>query len=88
MLNHQTRPGGIFYCKNEIIKQRKDEMKNIILGLKDYLKDTMHDFVLHIKSSRYFMKLVQKINPEAYDWFFWKEGNLKHYISQRKVAKK
>lgn len=41
-------------------------MKYFLLGLKDYLSDTIHDFI-----------------PHKYD-FDWKEGNLKHYIYNRK----
>lgn len=40
-------------------------MKYFLLGLKDYLSDSIHDL----------------FNPHDWDW---KEGNLKHYIYNRK----
>lgn len=41
-------------------------MKYFLLGLKDYLSDTIHDLL-----------------PHTYD-LDWKEGNLNHYIYNRK----
>lgn len=53
-------------------------MLSIWLGIKDYLKDCYHD--------RIYSKLL-KIDPDAHAWW-WKEGNLKHYVQQRRIAKK
>lgn len=66
-------------------------MKYIWLGIKDYCKDCWHDWL---------KRRVAKIGSKVYDcgmceneqiWFVsvdWKEGNLRHYISQRKVAER
>lgn len=44
------------------------DMKAIILGIYDYLKDWWHDLPLYYPDSK------------------WKEGNIWHYIRQRRIA--
>lgn len=67
-------------------------MKYILQGIKDYCKDCMHDWHLHY---------VERHNGNQPLFYFgdhtecgevwvalidWKEGNLWHYIRQRKVG--
>lgn len=53
-------------------------MKDTILGIKDYCKDCWHDWLnkrlLKVESTR-----IQGV-------WLWKEGNVWHYIRQRKIA--
>lgn len=49
-------------------------MKEIILGIKDYMHDCRHDKGYSNKTPR----------PE---YLNWKEGNVWHYIRQRRIAK-
>lgn len=49
-------------------------MKEIIQGIGDYIKDCRHDKNFGSKTAR----------PAYMDW---KEGNVWHYIKQRKIAK-
>ena len=64
-------------------------MKYIWLGIKDYYKDVWHDcwflfwngldnFVSH--------RLHHTYCWQKNEGYFTKEGNLKHYIQQRKIA--
>jgi hypothetical protein len=55
----------------------------IILGLKDYMSDIMHDWFLNIKLKYY--KYINR-EPKHIYYYFYKEGNLKHYILQRKYS--
>lgn len=62
---------------------------NIILGLRDYLKDIFHDWI-YAKLIRLekIHKLYYKKNNKMIAIYTWKEGSLCHYIQQRKIAKK
>lgn len=55
-------------------------MNNIWLGIKDYIKDCWHDWLLARLVNTYDNEHIEE------DWI-WKEGNLWHYIQQRKIAK-
>lgn len=55
-------------------------MKEIILGIKDYCKDCWHDWLMHRLIKTYPDENIRE------EWL-WKEGNLWHYIRQRKIAK-
>lgn len=62
-------------------------MKSVLLGIKDYCKDCWHDWLLY-KLIRFYKRKL----------FYWqsglcpivglKEGNLWHYIQQRRIANK
>ena len=61
-------------------------MKYIWLGIKDYCKDCWHDVCLF---------LVWKLHPRknrrwqaGHYGYYWKEGNLWHYIKQYKVVQR
>ena len=66
-------------------------MKYIWLGFRDYIRDCWHDWLLDRLQATY---------PNATIYFYdhgydadietrhWKEGNLWHYIRQRKIAGK
>lgn len=59
-------------------------MITIILGMKDYLKDIWHDYI-----ERKWAKLHRtELSRNVDQWWKWKEGNLKHYINQRRIARK
>lgn len=59
-------------------------MITIILGMKDYLKDIWHDYI-----ERKWAKLHKTgLSANVVQWWEWKEGNLKHYINQRRIARK
>ena len=63
-------------------------MKYIILGIKDYCKDTWHDWLLkHIKKYYYLIEAKDRLLDDWYPIHEWKEGNVWHYIRQRKIAK-
>ena len=64
-------------------------MKYIWLGIKDYCKDCWHDFLFRNLQKYYKRRPIFYINDKTgvrSDLSFWKEGNLQHYIQQRKVA--
>ena len=66
-------------------------MKYIFLGIKDYCKDCWHDFLLeHLFRfyKRCPIKFISNQTGALLDMTFWKEGNLWHYIKQRKIANK
>ena len=75
-----------------IIEYKGSIMSYVIKGLYDYLKDCHHDrlvedamdlnCILYEKAKD--VKGKEKLIPS----FYWKEGNLWHYIKQRKIAKK
>lgn len=53
------------------------KMKCLWFGIKDYCKDCWHDWVL--------TRLVNTYeNEKIEEGWLWKEGNLWHYIRQRK----
>lgn len=56
-------------------------MKYIWLGIKDYIKDWWHDWLI-----RRLFKLFYKDKPHKLP-DLWKEGSIWHYIQQRKAAK-
>lgn len=66
-------------------------MKYIFQGIKDYCKDCWHDFLF-----RHLLKFYKKCaiffisnkTGTRSDLSFWKEGNLWHYIRQRKIGNK
>lgn len=66
-------------------------MKYILLGIKDYCKDVWHDW-LRRRVMAYGGKVMDcAINCDSKFWTesdSWKEGNLWHYINQRKYAAK
>lgn len=55
-----------------------NSLANLILGIKDYSKDCWHDWL--------YSKL-RDVDSDAQAWL-WKEGDLKHYIRQRKISMK
>ena len=66
-------------------------MKYILQGIKDYCKDCWHDWLF--KNLRKFYKKMpitfyDRKTGISLDIGKWKEGNLWHYIQQRKIAKK
>ena len=56
-------------------------MKYIFMGIKDYCKDCWHDWLLVRFVNTYDNEKIEE------DWT-WKEGNLWHYIKQRKFSYK
>lgn len=65
-------------------------MKYIWLGIKDYCKDCWHDFWFWFWNG--LDSFVSRRLHHTYCWqkndgCFTKEGNLRHYIQQRKAAK-
>lgn len=68
-------------------------MKEVCLGIKDYCKDVWHDW-LRRRVMAYggkVMDCVRDIKNNNKWWTesdSWKEGNLWHYIQQRKIAKR
>ena len=72
-------------------------MKYIILGIKDYCKDTWHDLLISLvkKTGCCVMEFCESATMEEHDcnkcWIISsksKEGSVLHYIRQRKIAKK
>lgn len=65
-------------------------MKEIWLGTKDYIKDIWHDW-LRRRVMAYGGKVMDCArNGGSKFWTesdSWKEGNLWHYIQQRRIAK-
>ena len=66
-------------------------MKETFLGIKDYCKDCWHDFWYWFWDSLW--EWTNKRCTRCYVWdkndgCYTKEGNLRHYIQQRKIAKK
>ena len=51
-------------------------MRAIFLGIKDYVKDTIHDKIC---------RLVVKID-KGLNFYAWKEGNVSHYIRNRRIG--
>lgn len=65
-------------------------MKYIWLGIKDYCKDCWHDFWYWFWSKVWWW--AGRRQARCYDWInnwgcFTKEGSVRHYIQQRKIAK-
>lgn len=70
-----------------IIKQ----MRYIILGINDYIRDCWHDWLIN-RVNAYGGKVMDKAtySNNTRKWieaFKWKEGNIFHYIKQRKYNK-
>lgn len=66
-------------------------MKYIWLGIKDYCKDCWHDFWYWFWNG--LDNFVSRRLHHTYCWrnnegYFTKEGNLRHYIQQRRIAKR
>lgn len=62
-------------------------MKYIILGIKDWCKDTWHDFLVkHISEYYVFIEVRTHTKDDWYPIHKWKEGSVWHYIKQRKIA--
>lgn len=61
-------------------------MREVILGIKDYLNDVWHDMRLRHE--------IKHPETEKRKWVidhyecFWKEGSVWYYIRQRRIAKK
>lgn len=51
-------------------------MRAILLGIKDYIKDTVHDKIV---------RLTIKIDP-VLNSYVWKEGSVGQYIRNRKLG--
>lgn len=65
-------------------------MKCLWLGIKDYTKDCWHDFWFRFWNALW--DFTQRRTCKSYVWrnndgATVKEGNLWHYIQQRKIAK-
>ena len=64
-------------------------MKYVLLGIKDYIKDCWHDWLLDRLQATYPNATIY-FYDHGYDADFetrhWKEGNLWHYIQQRRIA--
>lgn len=64
-------------------------MKCIWLGIKDYCKDCWHDWLIHRVKHYYFLvEAKDRLRGDWYPLHDWKEGNLWHYIQQRRFAHK
>lgn len=66
-------------------------MKYIWLGIKDYLRDIRHDRMVAYIEDNYYQFVCEDIGDEKFEFVrapYWKEGNLWHYIQQRKIARK
>ena len=72
-------------------------IKDWILGLKDYLHDIQHDMIMRdaekigCKLQDHVIYLDTKKNTKTSMWddaMSWKEGNLWHYIQQRRISTK
>ena len=64
-------------------------MKYIWLGVKDYIKDCWHDWLVCRLKKMYGFKDLMFYDDysETYVYIIgWKEGNLWYYIQQRKIA--
>lgn len=65
-------------------------MKNIILGIRDYIKDCCHDWRFHCIEKDYDYKLYYE-DPDIDYWIplvDWKEGSVWYYIKQRKLSRR
>ena len=66
-------------------------MKYIWFGIKDYCKDVWHDFLFRNLQKHYKGRTITFTSIETgrlLNMTSWKEGNLWHYISQRRYAAK
>lgn len=65
-------------------------MRNILNGIRDYIKDCWHDWLckrVRAIDCRIFERVY--CAPRKLGWelsFEWKEGSVWHYIKQRKIA--
>ena len=66
-------------------------MRNILNGIRDYIKDCWHDWLLDRLQAAYPNATIY-IYDHEYDAditiYHCKEGNLWHYIRQRQIAKR
>lgn len=68
-------------------------MNSILLGIKDYCKDCWHDFIRK-EAVRYGWSIHEAVGyykngrVKVLGVPVWKEGNLWHYIQQRKLTQK
>lgn len=60
-------------------------MREVILGIKDYLNDCWHDYVLSPMWKHDERRSEGGITGK---FVTWKEGSIWHYIRQRRIAKK
>lgn len=66
-------------------------MKYILQGIKDYCKDCWHDFLFRNLQKHYKgrpIKFTSVATGRLLNITIWKEGNLWHYIQQRRIANK
>lgn len=64
---------------------KRATMKPIFLGIKDYVKDCWHDYVLIPRWRR------EERTEDGWvlgKYVSWKEGSIWHYIRQRRIAKR
>ena len=64
-------------------------MKEIILGIKDYLNDVKHDKMCLYISKVFDQYVCDDVGDEDFEFVetpAWKEGSVWHYIRQRKIA--
>lgn len=69
------------------------DMKSIFLGIKDWMKDNWHDWLLKrldkfYPTSRLYVEETASGSDAFYPIFYYREGSIWHYIQQRKIAKK
>lgn len=66
-------------------------MKYILQGIGDYIKDWWHDWLLDRLQATYPNTTIH-LCDQGYNAYYkahcWKEGNLWHYIQQRRIANK
>lgn len=65
-------------------------MKCILQGFGDYIKDCWHDFLFRNLQKYYGgrpIKFISIATGRLLNVTIWKEGNLWHYIQQRRIAK-
>ena len=67
-------------------------MKAIILGIKDYCKDCWHDWLFFrlqklYKDPNCVLTYYNIYTDEFHGTVSWKEGNVWHYIRQRRLGK-
>lgn len=74
----------------DAIKKELKHMKHYVwLGIMDYLNDCRHDRVYDIITGDYCQWVCDDIGDKKFKFVnsgHWKEGNVWHYIQQRKIA--
>lgn len=64
------------------------KIQEVILGIKDYMSDCWHDWLVRQMKRYYF--LIEKKEYAGDDWMplhEWKEGSVWYYIRQRRITK-